>query len=336
MSVKDIKMSNILRTACVIVVMFFCLPVIGQSLNQSGSKQEEIILKQGKRIKTYYSGGELLSVTDYDIHNKKHGEYLCYHKNGRLKLKASYNHGKRCGDWFGFSSDGELLDIINSDTTKTSRWNWYFIKNVKRLDIKGEKYTFSNAEGKILAKGRYKNGLKTRKWKFYYENGKLKSKGTYIENSREGRWKEYHNNGKLKTKAKFSNDVNDGNKKQYNSKGRYVLTFLFKDGIIDGKPFYKNRRDTLPDNAGELKDLYLTDKKGKVTSRYEYDNEIFLVIVTNNKIGRSIMLGFEDQLDSMFKISDVSVYNIVIVDYEIQKDIQKVKLIPKELTAFRL
>ncbi len=332
--ITDNSKNFFLKTVCLIVTIFICLSATGQLSGSLQDKQEEIKLRHGKRIKTYYSNGILMSVTNYDENNRKHGEYLRYYRSGNLKLKASYNHGKRCGDWFGFSNNGALSDIINSDTTKISKWEWYFIHKTRRLDIKGKKYIFRNGEGNVLAKGRYKNGMRVGKWKFYYENGKLKSKGKYRKNCREGRWKEYHNNGKLRSNGKFNSDAKDGYWKEYDTKGQYKLTQLFNDGKIEGKPFYKNIENTIQEKVKDFKDFYLVDYNGKVIPSYNYDIDIFLVIVTENMIGKKMKLGLTDQLDSMFKIGYLNVYNIVIEGYEIKSDIDKIKLIPKELTAF--
>ena len=52
-------------------------------------------------------------------------------------------------------------------------------------------------EGKVFAKGNFKNGKANGSWKWYYYSGKLESKSNYINGEQYGWWYKYDKEGKL-------------------------------------------------------------------------------------------------------------------------------------------
>jgi antitoxin component YwqK of YwqJK toxin-antitoxin module len=106
-------------------------------------------------------------------------------------------------------------------------------------------YVDYHSNGRVFAKGTYKNGIKEGEWVWYdvygerfpdisgtYKNGKqegsrigyfknglLRQKGNYKNGNREGPWAYYYENGQLMRKGTFKNGFRNGAWVYYNEDG---------------------------------------------------------------------------------------------------------------------
>ena len=289
----------------------------------SVNREQERLITGTKEIKTYYPDSTLFSVGYMDDNNKKHGQYITYHKNGRTDQISHYRHGKKSGEWFGFSCSGELTEIMNFDRPNVPFWNIYLIKRVKYLDIDGDEYTFRNSKGAVLAKGEYINGNKTGKWIYYYENGNIKSEGYYKRSQKTGRWREYHSNGEIENDGWYRKNVRHKEWLNYNESGELIHKAKYSKGRLIGKHKYSTKFKHL-NREGRLKDIYYT--YGDSIKTRSYIRATNMVIVSENMIGHKCVIAFNDDEKFLFRINGIGLYNVALKDIEIADNLQYIEI----------
>lgn len=60
----------------------------------------------------FMDDGTLVSVTKY-LNDKKEGQTLTYHPNGKIATLEEYHHGKAIGTWYYYDSLGNLIKTEN-------------------------------------------------------------------------------------------------------------------------------------------------------------------------------------------------------------------------------
>jgi hypothetical protein len=93
---------------------------------------------------------------------KKEGEWLFYHKNGRLKYKTIFKEGKQDGEAFKYNKNGQL---------KKKR-------NYKDGILDGEYLIYDNGKkrnGQVIIKVYYKDGILDDEYFHYGEKGNFKN-----------------------------------------------------------------------------------------------------------------------------------------------------------------
>jgi antitoxin component YwqK of YwqJK toxin-antitoxin module len=85
--------------------------------------------------------------------------------------------------------------------------------------------------GRVWAKGSYRDGVKEGTWTTYFENGQLMSEGSYENGRRNGPWKFWLNSGKLSESGSYANGLKTG-------------TWLFYlDGKVSNRIDYSTKVD---------------------------------------------------------------------------------------------
>jgi antitoxin component YwqK of YwqJK toxin-antitoxin module len=130
---------------------------------------------------TYYEGTKQIRTKG----NKKEGEWIAYHKNGKLSEQGSYKDGKRDGKWIENYKDG----TINKEST------------YKDGDLHGKRLLYGR-DGEIKKEENWKDGEKDGKIIEYrgldtpefagqkmteknYKDGKKHGKWTWYEGEKE-------------------------------------------------------------------------------------------------------------------------------------------------------
>lgn len=75
----------------------------------------------------------------------------------------------------------------------------------------------------------------------YYENGKLKAKGYYKEGALYGGFKSYHPDGKIQTEREYQNDVPVGEWKAWHPNGKQAYWYLYD--LNTAHPFEPNKKE---------------------------------------------------------------------------------------------
>ena len=96
--------------------------------------------------------------------DKRNGQYVRYHNNGKPAEQGIIENDKPTGEWKRFHTNGALSDIGKwKDGRPEGEWKFY------------------HDTGKLEAKGIYASGSRTGVWKFYDKEGKFKSDRNYDE-----------------------------------------------------------------------------------------------------------------------------------------------------------
>ena len=221
--------------------------IIGSELFKDGYKIGEGIYdargyKQGK-WKEFYITGELKAEGEY-INDKKIGEWIYYHQNGKIEQRGKYDkNNKPTGDWKWYYESGNILrtesfirglpEGVMVEYTDSSE------VVTKGLFIEGEKEgPWISNDGDMKYEGEFKAGVKTGKWKSYYNgNGKIAEEGTYIDGLENGKFTYYYYNGKTKEEGEYLMGNKEGNWRKFDTEGTLYSTIVYKDNKeykIDG------------------------------------------------------------------------------------------------------
>ena len=160
-------MRQILASMVLIVLLFPALAL--------GTTMDDLVTKKGLHYKNIFKmfigvpfTGKVTGKEQGSIKNgKRHGPWVFYWDNGKLRVKGTYKNGKReDGPWVSYHDTGQLHH-----------------------------------------KGTYKDGKLDGPWIGYHYNGQLHWKGTYKDGKRDGPWVGYNKNGQLFSQETFKNGV---------------------------------------------------------------------------------------------------------------------------------
>jgi uncharacterized protein len=240
-----------------------------QSFYQNGQVQEKGVFEKNEKIgswQTYFDNGQLASQESFSF-GLPDGAWEYYTIDGKLLAGGTYSLGKKLGTWIEESGvDEELLRIgFYMDDIKTGTWKvvdrqdnllqeeFYkdglliAVSDFKSVDGEaistgnlsngtGER-VFYNADGKIIVKGFYVNGLPDGIWKYFNpSNSNLEKLIGYLEGKPHGEWLTYDASGKVI-------------KRDYYNKGEYISEAVVENnGSIQSAPLVK-QSTTLDSNT---------------------------------------------------------------------------------------
>ena len=90
------------------------------------------------------------------------GDYIEKYPNGIVKMRGSYQNGKRNGQWMSFFEKGNMQS------------EGYF-----KDGLRDGKATVYYENGKVMYEGSYKDGKEVGKWIFYDQSGKKVNEKNY-------------------------------------------------------------------------------------------------------------------------------------------------------------
>jgi uncharacterized protein len=190
------------------------------------------------------------------------GNYLGYHNNGLLKMRAHFDdHGKSIGTWEIYNDfDGNIsrrVEFTGNEKEKY-QYSYYFSGELylkyKMIDgVEQDTVTYFYRNGTVKEKYFLKDGKKDGDYTYYYPNGQLSIQMNYKLGVGEGNYLSYSRNGVKDDEFKLVNDLIQGVRKKYYPNGQllseynYVngkyngeYTTYFYDGKIEKKGTYKN------------------------------------------------------------------------------------------------
>jgi len=101
-------------------IALFALSFVSCSNLSPRLENENVMLLQTQGSGTY--SGKLIGYYPEDEQKKyeelyakgiKEGEYVCWHKNGKLKLTGKYSQNKRVGVWKWYNEKGDVKYAVN-------------------------------------------------------------------------------------------------------------------------------------------------------------------------------------------------------------------------------
>jgi antitoxin component YwqK of YwqJK toxin-antitoxin module len=211
----------------------------------TGELKAEGKYKKGKRSglwKFYYENGAL-EQKGYYYKGKPHKIWKYYDPNGNLIKYESYYKGRNDGPYYLFSNNGDtLVKGYFTDGERDSTWKFVYQDKIET--------------------GTYKEGLKEGKWtRKLLANGKVIYKAEFIQGVPHGKVYYYFNNGKLRRIEEYKMGIPHGIWQYYTPNGEITLIEKYRNGKlikINGKRFkwpkkLKNPNVILDDHKNKKK-----------------------------------------------------------------------------------
>lgn len=194
--------------------------------------------KQGKWTKRY--NNDQVQYTGYFVNDIPKGEFIRYHKNGKIKAKINYDdNGNADAELFNENGIRLATGLYDSKQERIGLWHIYFddgtlalVINYKNGKVEGPvTMYYPGGEYKVMEvnyengklEGSYKkyfkgnrpqeegpcvNGLKHGHWKYYNPEGFLTEEGPYVNGRKHGDWI-YYDLGDVKDTINYMNDIPD-------------------------------------------------------------------------------------------------------------------------------
>lgn len=223
--------------------------------------------RNNKKIRNYSNGylegetlifnkdGSLKSKENYK-HNKKHGEFINYHKNDCYQ-KAVYEMGKLFQDWEYYNSNDEMIySLKNPELLKTPELKEGEKKNGFHITLldKHLKPVSNYADAKFYREATYKDDKPVGIVRDYYINGQLQFEGRLHNEfpyKHDGKVKFYSIMGKLIAENNYVNGVKHGFCTTYMNRG-FKSVRTYESAKYYREANYKNGKP-----VGVVKDYFL-------------------------------------------------------------------------------
>ena len=179
-------------------------------LNGVVQEDQDLIAKLEMQ-RTYYETGELEWERGFDKFGVEQGPHIKYNKKGEIESVEMFSGGK-------LLAKGKLNELGQ----RIGYWEEY------------------HANGKVKAKGKYKDGVKQGDWSYFFDNEKVEQKGRYTKNGKpHGYWVWYYKNGDILREENFRKGLEDGQFVEYGEDGTVIAKGEFLDGNKEGFWFYE-------------------------------------------------------------------------------------------------
>ncbi|MCC7331539.1 MAG: toxin-antitoxin system YwqK family antitoxin [Flavobacteriales bacterium] len=196
--------------------------------------------------------------TNYtDSKGMKQGFWIKKFENGNTRYTGQFKDNKPYGTFIYYYENGKTSSIMNYDG------------NTARTTVFYE-------EGKIKAKGNYKNQQKDSIWNYYSLADFKISEELYVNGKKQGTVKNFFQDGKIAEQKEFVNDIEEGDWKQFYENGQLRMVSTYTKGSLEGKSYYYDRTGKKMIEGNFYHDvrhgawLYF-DEKGEITKK-----EIFI------------------------------------------------------------
>jgi Uncharacterized protein conserved in bacteria len=185
---------------------------------------------------------------------QKVGWWKKTYEDSTIQYIAFFENDKPVGVVKRYSKTGKIKSILN------------YLPNSNVVDAQ-----LFNANGILLAKGRYENSIKVGEWTTFYPDGKTMYVDNYKNNLKEGKSNGYYQNGAVMFKCQYANGYRVGVALQYYSNGTLMEELTYNQV---GKPVgpYRAYYDN---NTKRIVGSYINgDKEGEWLT-YNQDGAVF-------------------------------------------------------------
>ncbi len=163
--------------------------------NGKPKKLEHKLIDKDESIgeyKEWYDNGQLAEIGTYISNNKRNGEWLEFHKNGKKKLEAEFNDGEflihNCWLENGEQTLKNGTGIYIYDYSESEEHLEHKEQEYKNYKRHGKQYTYRN--GVISLYQEMENGKENGMTRSYYKNGNIEEEKKY-EDGKEVSKKEF-------------------------------------------------------------------------------------------------------------------------------------------------
>ncbi|MBV6484590.1 MAG: hypothetical protein KFKLKKLM_01097 [Flavobacteriales bacterium] len=161
-------------------------------------------------------------INKTDAKGKKQGEWVKTHPNGNIRYKGQFKDDKPYGTFNYYYENGKPSIVMNYDGDIARTIAFY-------------------EEGKLKAKGNYKNQQKDSIWN-YYSLAEFKiSEELYVNGKKQGKVKNFFQDGTIAEEKEYINDVENGEWIQYYEDGKVRMKSTYINGSLEGKTYYYDR-----------------------------------------------------------------------------------------------
>jgi len=213
-------------------------------------------------------------INKTDAKGKKQGEWMKTHPNGNIRYKGQFKDDKPYGTFNYYYENGKPSVVMNYDGDIARTIAFY-------------------EEGKLKARGNYKNQQKDSIWT-YYSLAEFKiSEELYVNGKKQGKVTNFFQDGKVAEEKEFVNDFEDGEWIQYYEDGKIRMKSTYIQGSLEGKTYYYDRGGKKMIEGNFYHDVrhgawMFFDEQGEITKK-----EIYL---NGNLQGEPNLIKEEDEL----------------------------------------
>ncbi|MFQ3296992.1 MAG: antitoxin component YwqK of YwqJK toxin-antitoxin module [Polaribacter sp.] len=206
-------------------------------------------------------------INQFNTNKERTGVWKKYHPNKRIRYTGNFKEGKEFGVF-------KFYDITTSEKPVIVKT---FYENSDSLLVQ-----FYSLKGNIKTEGVLIGRKRVGAWKYFYANGTLMSKENYRNGLQHGDQLVYYPDGKVTERADFKNGWLDGVSSKFSSKGILIEEITYKDGKPNGLAKYFELNGNLKETG-----VY---KKGKRVGNWEYylDGELAPVKKKNKFIKKGL------------------------------------------------
>ena len=211
-----------------------------------------------------------------------------------IKRSIRFKTFKRDSVNLSLNKDYYLIEDSCSEIRRYAHFNFkqriFFgkFKDVSRLDT-----------NLVMAEGTYtSDGLKDGEFILHYLNGKLQAKGNFKENNYDGKWEINYDNGKPQLTFEVINGVTqiidewkpDGSKTIDNGKGNYTSDLgimVWKGKLLDGRPdgtWNLVRKDDINESALSTEHFKKGEFRGGSIGAIDYKDISHIVLISPYKL----------------------------------------------------
>lgn len=196
---------------------------------------------------TYYGSGEKAAEFSFNQQGQRDGEFISWHKNGKINQKLKFIDGKAEGESVQLNDNGTVANksVFNNGVHADGSCNHY------------------DGDGNILREHGYLNGKYEGKYVDYYVAGKPEVESFYKKGVIVGEKKEYFENGQLKSLSHFDEQgQEDGAQETYTESGTLISKTVYnKNQLVSterwypsGKAKYLEQLDENRKKHGDMKE----------------------------------------------------------------------------------
>lgn len=181
-----------------------------------------------------YEGATLLYEGRF-VNDVPTGEFVYYHKNGKLKSRCTFLGGTSKVKTILFDENGKkAAEGLFIDQQKDGVWTYF---NEKGMKIKVETYkmgvkhglwqTYSSQTGILLEDKTYDSGELNGVVSEFFINGDIQSRISYIKDKRNGLAETFYSDSILCSKGNYHNDIPVGTWDNYDGDGKLRKTIEY-------------------------------------------------------------------------------------------------------------
>lgn len=197
-------------------------------------------------------------INKTDAKGKKQGEWKKLYNNGFVRYQGQFKDDKPFGTFNYYFETGKPSLILNYEGDISRSLAFY-------------------EEGKLKAKGNYKNQQKDSIWNYYSLAGYRISEELFVNGKKQGIIKNFFEDGKIAEEKEFAYDIEEGEWNQYYEDGKVRMKSTYKNGVLEGKTYYYDRIGNKMIEGNFLHDVrhgawMFFDEKGNITKKEIYMN----------------------------------------------------------------